>query len=224
MKEYMKHTVGSMARYAFAIALSVVCVNCVMAQDRRNNNSNNDDDVLEGRHTSRYYASRAENYEESNAWEAAKREIDEGLELYPDDPDLRYLNGRYYYYAQGDLTQARYNLVKAIQINDQHYRAKRILLDVEDSAKHYSSAICYANELLEFQPYDRDLWRRKIALYNKIGHHVEAEAALDQLARIYPHDSIAIRDTKHGTVIADVDSAAEGETVSLTVIPETRPE
>ena len=146
------------------------------------------------RHTSRYYASRAENFEESNAWEAAKREIDDGLELYPDDPDLRYLNGRYYYYAQGDLTRARYNLVRAIQEDDQHYRAKRVLVDVEDDAKHYSSAICYINELLEFQPYDRDLWRRKIALYNKIGHKVEADAALERLARIYPNDSIVRRD------------------------------
>lgn len=145
-------------------------------------------------HTSRYYANRAENYEQAQAWDAAKREIDDGLERYPDDPDLRYLNGRYYYYAQGDLTEARYNLVRAIQENDQHYQAKRVLVDVEDDSGHYSSAICYINELLEFQPYDRDLWRRKIGLYNKIGHKVEADAALERLARIYPNDSVVRRD------------------------------
>lgn len=142
----------------------------------------------------RWYAERATNFEESGAWEAAKREIDQGLEYYPADSDLRYLNGRYYYYAKGDLNQARYNLIKAIQENDDNYQAKRVLVDVEDDSKHYSSSICYINELLEFQPYDKSLWRRKIALYNKIGQRQEADEALQRLARIYPNDSIIRRD------------------------------
>ena len=149
---------------------------------------------VKSEHNARYYARRAQNFEDAGTWEAAKREIDEGLEKYPNDPDLRYLNGRYYYYAQGDLNQARYNLIKAIQSNDQHYQAKRVLVDVEDDSKHYSSSICYINELLEFQPYDRDLWRRKIGLYNKIGQHQEADEALERLARIYPNDTIIRRD------------------------------
>lgn len=45
-------------------------------------------------HTSRYYFNRADDYAKANAWNEAKREIDAGLEQYPDDPDLRYLNGR----------------------------------------------------------------------------------------------------------------------------------
>lgn len=145
-------------------------------------------------HPSTYYSSRAQDYEESNAWEAAKREIDEGLELYPDDPELRYLNGRYYYYAQRDLPKSRYNLVKAIQESDHHWGARRVLIDVEDDSKHYSSAICYINELLEQQPYDRDLWRRKIYLFNKMGNKVEADAALERLARIYPNDTVVRRE------------------------------
>lgn len=149
---------------------------------------------IEVDHNARYYASRAQNYEDAGAWDAAKREIDEGLKLYPSDPDLRYLNGRYYYRAQGDLTQARYNLIKAIQENDQHYFAKRVLVDVEEESKHYSSAICYINELLEFQPYDRDLWRRKITLYRKIGQKAEADQALERLSQIYPNDSVVRRD------------------------------
>ena len=144
--------------------------------------------------TSRYYASRAENYENAGSWEAAKREIDAGLAKYPDNADLRYLNGRYYYYAVGDLEQARYNLVKSLQADDQNFGAKRLMVDIEDEAKRYSSAICYINELLEFQPYDRDLWRRKIGLYNKIGHREEADQALMRLARIYPNDSVVQRD------------------------------
>ena len=61
-------------------------------------------------HTPRYYIHRAEGYVSSNAWNTAKREIDAGLKEYPDDPDLRYLNGRYYFII-GDMKEARYNLV-----------------------------------------------------------------------------------------------------------------
>ena len=140
-------------------------------------------------HTLRYYVSRAENYLRSNSWQELKREVDEGLVHYPDDPELRYLNGRYYFISK-DIQEARYNFIRAIQEDDQHFKAKRMLVDVEDDLKHYSSAICYINELLEFQPYDRDLWRRKISLYRKIGNLVEADAALQRLAQIYPNDSI----------------------------------
>ena len=146
-----------------------------------------------GSHTPRYYVQRAETHVQSGNWGAAKREIDSGLAAFPDDPDLRYYNGRYYYQA-GRMQEARYNLVRAIQQNDQHFKAKRLLVDIEDSTHHYSSAICYINELLEFQPYDRDLWRRKIGLYRKLGNHVEADAALGRLAHIYPNDSLVRRD------------------------------
>ena len=140
-------------------------------------------------HTSRYYVSHAEGYVQAHAWSEAKHVIEEGLQHYPDDPELRYMNGQYYY-VTGHLNQARYNLVRAIQVMDQHFKAKRLLVDVEDDTKHYSSAICYINELLEFQPYDRDLWRRKIGLYRKLGDDVEADAALERLSRIYPNDSL----------------------------------
>ena len=146
-------------------------------------------------HTPRYYVHRAEGYIGSNAWNTAKREIDAGLKEYPDDPDLRYLNGRYYYVI-GDMKEARYNLVRATQANDLHFKAKRVLVDVEDNLEHYSSAICYVNELLEFQPYDRDLWRRKIAFYRKLKNDVEADAALKRLAHIYPNDSVVVADVR----------------------------
>ena len=147
-------------------------------------------------HTSRYFVERAQEYIRSGAWQEAKRNIDEGLAEYPSDPDLRYLNGRYYYVSH-NLREARYNLVRATQEDDQHYASKRLLVDVEDDLNHYSSAICYINELLEFQPYDRDLWRRKIGLYRKLGNHVEADAALERLAHIYPNDSIVRREVRN---------------------------
>ena len=146
-------------------------------------------------HLPRYYSNRAENYIKSDAWNSAKREIDAGLEEFSDDPELRYLNGLYYYFI-GDMKQARYNLVRATQTNDQHFKAKRVLVDVEDNLGHYTSAICYINELLEFQPYDRDLWRRKIAFYRRTGNDVEADASLDRLAHIYPNDSLVLNDVR----------------------------
>jgi tetratricopeptide (TPR) repeat protein len=141
------------------------------------------------------YVRRAESYVSSNAWNAAKREIDEGLGIIPDDSDLRYLNG-YYYYVIGDMDEARYNLVRSVQDNDDQVKAKRLLVDVEDNLGHYSSAICYINELLDIQPYDRDLWRRKIAFYRKMGNDVEADAALERLFHIFPNDSLVVADVR----------------------------
>lgn len=146
-------------------------------------------------HIPRYYILRVEGFVNSNAWNSAKREIDEGLAEFPDDPDLRFYNGQYYYVI-GDMREARYHLVKATLANDQHYKAKRILVDVEDNLEHYSSAICYVNELLEFQPYDRDLWRRKISLYRKLGNDIEADAALERLSHIYPNDTLVLGDVR----------------------------
>lgn len=147
-------------------------------------------------HTPRHYVSRAEESINAGSWHKAKAEIDKGLATYPSDPDLRYLNGRYYYQAR-NMQEARYNLVRAIHENDQHFKAKRLLVDVEDEQKHYSSAICYINELLEFQPYDRDLWRRKISLYRKLDNHAEADAALERLAHIYPNDPVVRQDQRN---------------------------
>ena len=141
------------------------------------------------------YVRRAEAYVSSNAWNSAKREIDEGLEIIPDDSDLRYLNG-YYYFVIGDMNEARYNLVRSIQGNDDQVKAKRLLVDVEDNLQHYSSAICYINELLEIQPYDRDLWRRKIAFYRKLNNDVEADAALERLLHIFPNDTLVVSDVR----------------------------
>lgn len=147
------------------------------------------------KYSPQYYVNRANGYVNSGAWNNAKREIDAGLDLFPDSPELRYLNGCYYHVI-GDMKEARYNLVRAVQEDDQLFKAKRILVDVEENLEHYSSAICYINELLEFQPYDRDLWRRKIALYRRLGNEVEADAALERLSHIYPNDTLVVNDVR----------------------------
>lgn len=139
-------------------------------------------------HPASYYVGRVRELTRLNAWSEVRHELDEALNIYPDEPDLRYFNGRYYYVV-GDMQRARYNLVRTAQTDEMHFRAKRLLVDVEDTLHHTSSAICYINELLEFQPYDRDMWRRKINLYRKMGNTVEADASLKRLAQIYPNDS-----------------------------------
>lgn len=149
-------------------------------------------------HVPQYYVGRAENFMQAGSWQEMKREVDEGLKEYPDNPNLRYLNGRYFYMAR-NLQEARYNFVRAIQEDDQHFKAKRMLVDVEDDLKHYSSAICYINELLEFQPYDRDLWRRKIGIYRKMGNHSQADALLQRLALIYPNDTVVRHELRNST-------------------------
>lgn len=147
------------------------------------------------KYSPRYYVNRAESYINSGAWNSAKREIDAGLELFPDDPELRFHNGRYYYTID-NINEARYNMVRAVQANDQLFKAKRFLVDIEEKLGHYSSAICYINELLEFQPYDRDLWRRKIAFYRRMGNDIEADAALERLSHIYPNDTLVVNDVR----------------------------
>lgn len=147
------------------------------------------------KYSPRYYVDRAEGYVNSNSWNNAKREIDAGLALFPDDPELRFLNGRYYHFID-NLKEARYNMVRAVQANDQLFKAKRFLVDIEERLGHYSSAICYINELLEFQPYDRDLWRRKIAFYRRLGNDIEADAALERLSHIYPNDTLVVNDVR----------------------------
>ncbi|PZR20640.1 MAG: hypothetical protein DI539_10175, partial [Flavobacterium psychrophilum] len=49
-------------------------------------------------------------------------------------------------------------------------------------------AVCYVNELLEFKPYDKNLWLKKIGLYNLMGDTVEANRQLKRLYQIFPED------------------------------------
>lgn len=126
-------------------------------------------------------------------WEGGKNVLDKALEKYPSDSNLRWLMGRYFVH-QEDYDKARYNLVKAIEINYNNVNAKQLLVDVEEITGHYSSAICYVNELLEVNPYWRGLWRRKIVLYRKQGNDVEADRLLKRINQIYPNDTLLRKD------------------------------
>ena len=144
-----------------------------------------DDDSV---HLPEYYVDAAKQCFARQQNEEAKLILDKGVKVHPTDPNIRWLLGRYYY-EKHDLDMARYNLVKAIEGDYNHVDAKQLIVKVEEESEHYSSAICYVNELLEVNPYWRGLWRKKIELYRKMGNDVEADRLLVRISQIYPEDS-----------------------------------
>ncbi|MEC4077143.1 tetratricopeptide repeat protein [Myroides odoratimimus] len=122
-----------------------------------------------------------------NKWESGKKIVDKGMLEDPKDADLRMLLGKYYHHIK-QYDKARYELVKAIELDPGQIDARHILVNVETETKRYSSAICYVNEILEVQPYLKSLWKRKIHLFELQGNHVEADRLRKRLYQIYPSD------------------------------------
>ena len=125
---------------------------------------------------------------QSELWEKAREAIEQALSRDANNPELNYLYGVYYYYGKKDVKTARYRYLKAINASEHHFKARQEMIRVEEGLKNYSSAICYINELLEYQPYDRELWERKISLYRKLGNMAEADDLRMRLAHIYNND------------------------------------
>ena len=121
-------------------------------------------------------------------WSKGKDLLDEGLNKWPGDPNLNYLAGRYWWNAK-DYDKARYHLVKACQKNYNHVDSKQLLIQLEETTGNYSSAICYINELLEVNPYSKNLWIKKVDLYKKLGNFEEANNLLKRLNIIYANDA-----------------------------------
>ncbi len=107
------------------------------------------------------------------------------LKLAPLDQDIKEYLGKCYMEI-GEFEKARITLLEVLKKNPSRVDAKKYLLNIETQAKRYSSAICYANELLEITPYNKKLWIKKINLYNLMGNKVEANRAADRLYQIYP--------------------------------------
>lgn len=139
------------------------------------------------------YAAQATEYFTDEDWEAGRAVLEEGLRKYPKASDLQGLMGKYWFHAR-NYDKARYHLVKAVEGNYENLQAKKLLVDVEEATHNWSSAICYVNELLEAQPYDRGLWRRKIYLYRRQGNTVEADRLLRRINQIYPQDTVLRKD------------------------------
>ena len=164
----------------------VVCLLMVTAAAAQNRDKETTG-LFKRRYLPTYYVDQVTNFFSQHRWAKGKELLDESLELYPNDPNLHYLAGRYWWNGK-NYDKARYHLVKACQLNYHFQDAKTLLVNVEEITGNYSSAVCYVNELLELNPYWKGLWLRKVDLYKKMGNFEEANALLQRLSQIYPSD------------------------------------
>lgn len=164
--------------------------------------------------TTAYYELTIRNCFKKNDWAGAKRLLDEGLEKYPQMSALNELMGKYYIHmAETDAKQgksatphydkARYYLIRAISIDEKNVQARYDMLKVETETGHYSTAIVYCNDLLEENPYNEELWRKKIDLYRRLNNNDEADRLLERIYSIYPGDAQLRRDViERKTILA----------------------
>lgn len=129
-------------------------------------------------------------------WEEGKRLADESLQKTPKDSDLRMMAGKYYLHKK-QYDKARYELAKSLEYGSANTESKQMLIAVETESERYSSAICYINELLEVNPYGKELWRKKIDLYRISGNQVEADRLLKRISQIYPNDPEISKDLSY---------------------------
>jgi tetratricopeptide (TPR) repeat protein len=125
-------------------------------------------------------------------WTAGKSRLDKGLTKYPEDSDIWYMIGRYYYHFNNH-EKARYNLTKAVELNYNNADAKLLLSKVEEETGQYSSAICHINELLETYPYRKEYWIRKANLYGKLGNLEQSELLFKRINRVFPGDTTIMK-------------------------------
>lgn len=152
-------------------------------------------DSLPPEGTTAYYDLGVRNCFKAGDWAGGKRLLDEGIKKYPQMSAMNELMGKYYLHqatssidSASNYDKARYYLIRAISIDEKNTQARYLMLQVETDTKEYSSAIVYCNDLLEENPYNEDLWRKKIDLYRKLGNNAEADRLLERLATIYPSD------------------------------------
>lgn len=130
----------------------------------------------------------SELYRKNNI-DSMKIVLDNALNHYPENSELLKWAGAYSLKKQ-KTENARYFLVKSIKYDSENYEAKMMLVNLEESTGKLSSAICHINEMLEKEPFDRDLWLKKIGLYLVQGNADEGFRLLERLYSIYPNDSI----------------------------------
>ena len=172
--------------------LLVTAVPATAQQQRGSSRSSStkqqDTGLFKRRRQPSYYIDQVTNLFSQHRWAKGKELLDESLDLYPDDANLHYLAGRYWWNGK-NYDRARYHLVKACQLDYHFVDAKTLLVSIEEITGNYSSAICYVNELLEVNPYWKGLWLRKVDLYKKMGNFEEANTLLQRLSQIYPSDA-----------------------------------
>lgn len=145
-------------------------------------------------------------------WAGGKKLLDEAIVKYSHMSAFQELMGKYLLHqaeveehskknAKATYDKARYYLIRAITIDEKNVQARYLMLQLETETKHYSSAIVYVNDLLEENPYNEDLWRKKIDLYRKLGNSAEADRLLERLYTIYPADDQLRKDLAERKVI-----------------------
>ncbi|MBQ0103623.1 MAG: hypothetical protein KBS99_05575 [Prevotellaceae bacterium] len=161
-------------------------------------------------HFPHYYADTVKVCFQNGKWTIGKKFLNDGLTLYPDEPNLNWLMGKYFYHFK-KYVDARHYLIRAIQNDYSNVEAKQLMIKIEDETKNYSSAIAYCNELLEMQPYDKSLWRKKIELYRKQGNNAIADKLLERASSIYPNDQQFQRDIKYQQELTYQDKMRSGQ-------------
>lgn len=149
-------------------------------------------------HTPDYYDTTVRDHFRHQRWEQGKKILDQGMKLYGSFSVMNELQGWYYYHYK-KYTQARYFLFKSLQDDKANQHARELLVNVEEETRNFSSAICYINEILETNPYDRGWWRRKINIFRKMGNQQEADKLLVRLKEIYPNDAQVQKDIDYQT-------------------------
>ena len=139
---------------------------------------NKDSDIL-------FEKARTEGENENFAKAAAYCEL--ALKLSPYDMDVKEYLGKCQM-ELGMLDEARITLLDVLKRSPKRVDSRHYLLNIEFQTKRYSSAVCYANELLEITPYAKTLWMKKIQLYALMQNKVEAHRATVRLYHIFPED------------------------------------
>ena len=100
-----------------------------------------------------------EGNEKGNFAKAADN-CEKALKITPLDMDIKEYLGKCYM-ELGQLEKARITLLDVIVKSPRRVDARKYLLNIETQTERYSSAVCYANELLEQTPFDKTLWKKK---------------------------------------------------------------
>ena len=125
-------------------------------------------------------------------WDRGKQVLDEAIKKYPRATQMNELMGEYYLHLKM-YDNARFFYIRAIQLFEGNDKARYGLVKVEEATGNLSSAICYVNELLESEPYNRDLWYKKASLYERQGNIEEAERLMRRELTIFPNDTLVRR-------------------------------
>lgn len=134
-----------------------------------------------------YFAKAKMEVKNNGNFERATKYCEKANELAPLDMDIKEYLGKCYMEI-GQLEKARVTLLEVLQRSPRRTDARHYLINIETQTKRYSSAICYANELLEITPYSKTLWMRKINLYNLMDNERESHREVKRLFQIFPED------------------------------------